>query len=90
MTFYYSSGPYYCWNKFDYWLSSVGQVQAHDAVVGVEHGSIDGKVGGRARIWLDIDAPQSWVQVKSLQGSLLTQQFNLVDHFCSTIVSVQV
>ena len=54
--------------------------------MGVQHGGVDGKVSGGARVRLDVDTPQSWVQVKGLQGSFLTQQLNLVNNFCSTIV----
>ncbi|TNN66394.1 hypothetical protein EYF80_023433 [Liparis tanakae] len=62
------------------------QVQAHDAVMRFEHGRVDSKVSRGTRVGLDVDTPQSWVQVKGLQGSFLTQQLNLIHHFCSTII----
>lgn len=71
----------------EYWLSTIRKVQAHDAVMGFQNSSVGSKVSGGARVRLHIDTPQSWVQVKSLQGPFLAQQLNLVDHFCSTIVS---
>lgn len=70
-----------------YWLSTIGQVQAHDAVMRLEYSCVGSKVSRRTRVWLDVDAPLLWVQVKGLQSSLLTQKLDLVNHFCSTVVS---
>ena len=70
----------------NYSLAPVGQVQAHDAVVGVEDGGVGGKVGGRAGVGLDVHPPQGRVQTEGLQGSLLAQQFNLVHHLRSSVV----
>lgn len=71
----------------DHSLSSVGQVQAHDAVVRFEHRRVDGKVSGGTRVRLDVDPPQSRVQVKGVQGALLAQQLDLIHHLRSTVVS---
>lgn len=56
--------------------------------MGIQHGGVDGEVGGGAGVGLHVDAPQRRVQVKSLQGSFLAQQLNLVDYFCSAVVPV--
>lgn len=75
------------WTPMKYWLSSVGQVQSHDAVVGFEHSGVGGEVGRRPRVGLDVDAPQRRVQVKGFQRPFLTQQLDLVDDFGATIIS---
>lgn len=67
-------------------LSSVGQVQAHDAVVRLQDGRVGCEVGGGARVWLDVDAPQVGVQAEGAERTFLAQQLDLVDDLCTSVV----
>lgn len=67
-------------------LSSVGQIQAHDAVVRLQDGRVGGKVGGGSRVRLNVDAPQLRVQAEGVERSFLTQQLDLVDDLCTSVV----
>lgn len=67
-------------------LSSVGQVQAHDAVVRLQDGRVGCKVGGGARVRLDVDAPQVGVQAEGAESPFLAQQLDLVDDLCTSVV----
>lgn len=71
-------------------LSSVRQIQAHDAVVRLQNGRVGRKVGGGSRVRLNVDAPQLRVQTEGVERSFLTQQLDLVDDLCTSIVPDEV
>ena len=56
-----------------------GQVQAHDTVMRVEQGSVDGKVGRRARVGLYINAPFLGLQPEGLQRALDAKVLDLMN-----------
>ena len=58
-------------------VAAVGQVEAHDAVVGLEERRVDGEVGGGAREGLDVYAPLGRVEAEGLQGALLAELLHL-------------
>lgn len=67
-------------------LSSIRQVQAHDAVVRLQDRRVSCKVSRGSGVRLDVDAPQVWVQTEGGERSFLTQQLNLIDNLCTSIV----
>lgn len=64
----------------------MGEVKAHDAVVGREEASINSEVGGRSRESLNIDTPLSRIQLEGLEGTLATEVLVLIDEFIAGIV----
>mmetsp|Transcript_5080 Transcript_5080/g.12116 ORF Transcript_5080/g.12116 Transcript_5080/m.12116 type:complete len:363 (-) Transcript_5080:194-1282(-) len=68
-------------------VTTTGQVQSHDTVVWSQQGSVNGKVGWRSRVWLDIDTPLFRVQSVCLQSTLLAEFFHLIDNFVSPVVT---
>jgi hypothetical protein len=52
-------------------VASVGQVQAHDALMRGQQRSVHVEVGGGAGEGLHVDAPLGGVQVEGLEGALL-------------------
>mmetsp|Transcript_58698 Transcript_58698/g.139776 ORF Transcript_58698/g.139776 Transcript_58698/m.139776 type:complete len:556 (-) Transcript_58698:504-2171(-) len=64
------------------------QVQAHDAGMGRQQGSVDGKIGWAARVGLHVDAPLLLIQAESLQGPILAQVLHLVNDLVATVVAV--
>ncbi len=68
-------------------VAAVRKVQSHDAVVGLQDGSVGLEVGGRAGQRLHVHAPLSRVQVESIQSALLAERLGLVDVLIAAIVS---
>lgn len=68
-------------------VATVRQIQAHDAVVGCEETRVDGKVGGRTGVGLDIDAPFGGIQIEGLQRSLLAQTLVGIDMLVTAVVA---
>ena len=64
------------------------EVQAHDAVVGVEDGGVGGEVGGGAGVGLNVNAPFGGVAVEGLEGTRAAEILDLVDVLVSAIVAV--
>lgn len=50
-------------------VAAGGEVEAHDAVVGVEDSGVGGEVGRGAAVGLDIDAPLGGVEAVGLEGA---------------------
>lgn len=71
-------------------MTSIGKVQAHDTIMRLAETRIDSQVGRGSRIRLHIDAPFLGIEPVSLQGTLLTQNLNLIDELIPTIVSVKI
>lgn len=69
-----------------YVLATIGQVQPHQAVVGLQQGCVGCKVGRRPRVGLNVNAPAGRIQVERLQSPLLAQQLDLVHHLGPPIV----
>ena len=68
-------------------VATAGKVQSHDSVVGSEKCRVYGKVGGRSRVRLDIDAPLFGVQSVGLEGTLLAHDLDLVDNLITSVVT---
>lgn len=84
-------------------VASVRETETHDSVLGVDErseggeagisigyldfGSLD-SLGGRSRVWLNVDSPDLGVEVECLQGSLSTKVLEDIDvlhvSICST------
>lgn len=65
----------------------MGQVEAHDAVVGLQQARVDGEVGGRAREGLHVDAPLSGVELEGFERTLLAEVLALVYELVAGIVT---
>lgn len=68
-------------------MSTMGQIQAHQSVVGSHDGLVDLQVGRAATQALHVDAPVLWVEVESLQRACLTGEFHRVNVLVSSIVT---
>lgn len=68
-------------------MAAVGQIQAHDAVVWLQKPGVDGEVGWRSRIRLDVDSPLLWVEFVGFQGAFLCKQLDLIDKLVPAIVA---
>lgn len=68
-------------------LSTVGEIETHETVVGLHESTIDVEVGGGTGQGLDVDAPLLGVQVEGLQGAFLAEALRHVDLLVTTIVS---
>mmetsp|Transcript_37867 Transcript_37867/g.83159 ORF Transcript_37867/g.83159 Transcript_37867/m.83159 type:complete len:266 (-) Transcript_37867:74-871(-) len=68
-------------------MSTRGQIEAHDAIVRFEQSGVNGKVGGRARIRLDVDTPLLGIKTVSLESTLLTESFDLINDFVTAVVT---
>lgn len=68
-------------------VTAVGQVQAHDAVMGLAEGGVHGKVTGRTRVRLDVAAPVGGGETVRVQGTLLAEQLDLVDELVAAVVT---
>ncbi|KOM43817.1 hypothetical protein LR48_Vigan05g142200 [Vigna angularis] len=54
-------------------VAAGGEIQTHDAVVGLEQCSVGGEVGRRTRVGLDVDAPPGGIEMEGLEGAGTTQ-----------------
>ena len=68
-------------------VSTAGKVESHDSIVGTEKGRVDGEVGGRSRVWLDVDAPLFGVQSVGLEGTILAHGLDLINDLISSVVT---
>ena len=68
-------------------VAAGGEVEPHDAVVRVEEGGVDGEVGGRSGVGLDVDAPLLGVEAVGLEGTGLTERLDLVDDLVAAVVA---
>lgn len=68
-------------------MSTIGQIQAHNTIMGTQYARIGSQIGRRARIRLYVDAPIVCIQIKQRQSTALSQAFNLVNELIATIVT---
>ena len=68
-------------------VTARGEVEAHDTIVRAEQGGVDGEVGGRAGVGLDIDAPLLGVEAVRLEGALLAKGLDLIDDLVTAVVT---
>lgn len=69
-------------------VAAGGEVEAHDAVVGLEDGGVGGEVGGGAGVGLDVDAPGGGVEAVGLEGAGAAEVLDLVDVLVAAVVAV--
>lgn len=69
-------------------VATGGQVEAHDAVVGVEESGVGSEVGRGAGVGLNVDAPLGGVAVEGLHGAGAAEVLDLVDVLIATVVAV--
>mmetsp|Transcript_11909 Transcript_11909/g.50035 ORF Transcript_11909/g.50035 Transcript_11909/m.50035 type:complete len:337 (-) Transcript_11909:50-1060(-) len=67
-------------------VAAVGQVEAHDPVVGVQEAGVHLEVGGRSGEGLDVDPPLLGIQTERLQRALLAQRLGLIDELVPAVV----
>ena len=67
-------------------VAAVGQVEAHDPVVGVQEAGVHLEVGGRSGQGLDVDPPLLRIQTERLQRALLAQRLGLIDELVPAVV----
>lgn len=63
------------------------KIKAHESIVRLEDGGVDGKVCGGAREELDVDAPLCGVEVEGLEGALLAEELVLVSVLVAAVVA---
>mmetsp|Transcript_14959 Transcript_14959/g.47613 ORF Transcript_14959/g.47613 Transcript_14959/m.47613 type:complete len:352 (+) Transcript_14959:270-1325(+) len=63
------------------------QVQPHHSVVRLQQRRVGGKVGGRARVWLDVHTPLVRIQAEEVQRTRLAQPFQLVDVLVAAVIT---
>ena len=68
-------------------VAAVGEIEAHEAVVGPHDGLVDLEVCWGAGEGLHVDAPGLGVEVEGFEGALLAEQFDLVDVFVAAVVA---
>ena len=68
-------------------VTTVGEIQAHQAVVGTHESLVDLEVGGATRKALDVHAPLGGVEVECLESTLLAGDLNGVDVLVATVVT---
>lgn len=68
-------------------VTTVGEIQAHQAVVGTHESLVDLEVGGATRKALNVDAPLGGVEVEGLESTLLAGDLNGVDVLVATVVT---
>mmetsp|Transcript_18526 Transcript_18526/g.33684 ORF Transcript_18526/g.33684 Transcript_18526/m.33684 type:complete len:256 (-) Transcript_18526:42-809(-) len=68
-------------------MATMGKVQTHDAVMGLEESSVDAEIGGASRIRLDVDTPLLVAHTESFKGSLLAKKLNFVNVLVTTVVT---
>jgi len=47
-------------------VATGGEIQTHDAIVGLEHSGVGGEVGRRTRVGLNVDAPLGGIEMEGL------------------------
>ena len=68
-------------------VTAVGQVQAHEPVVGLHDGLVCLEVGRAAAQALDVDAPLLRIETKGLESTPLAEQLDLVNVLVATVVA---
>mmetsp|Transcript_11910 Transcript_11910/g.50040 ORF Transcript_11910/g.50040 Transcript_11910/m.50040 type:complete len:296 (-) Transcript_11910:20-907(-) len=68
-------------------VAAVGQVEAHDPVVGVEERGVHGHVGGGTGVRLHVDAPLGLVEAVSGERAVLAEDLDLVDVLVTAVVA---
>lgn len=76
----------YLWLECVHSLSSIGQIQTHDAVMRLQDRRVRCEVSGGSGVRLNVDAPLVWVQAEGGECPFLTQQLNLIDNLCTPII----
>ena len=69
-------------------VTSRGQSQTHNTATRAEKTGVDGEVGGRSRVGLDVHSPLGGVEVVSLESTLLAELLNLVNELVTSVVTV--
>ena len=69
-------------------MSTVGQIETHQAAVRAEKSRVNGKVSRTAGQRLNVHAPFGRIETISCQSSLLSQYLNLIDNLVASIVTV--
>lgn len=67
-------------------VTAIGKIEAHDAVVRLNERGINGEVGRRSRVGLDIHAPLLRVQLVRLQCAVLCENLDLIDELITAII----
>lgn len=68
-------------------VSTGGEVETHDAVLGLDHGGQGSEVGSRSRVRLDVDTPLLSRETEGLEGTLAAEVLDLVDVLVTTVVT---
>ena len=68
-------------------VAAAGEVEAHDAGVGLEEAGVDGEVGRGARVGLDVDGPDGGVEAEGGEGALLGDGLDDINVLRTAIVA---
>lgn len=67
-------------------MAAVGKIEAHKTAMGRHDSLVDLEVGRAPAQALDVDTPLCRVKMESLEGTLLAEEFDLVDVLVSSVV----
>lgn len=68
-------------------VATGGEVETHDAVLGLDHGSQGSKVSGGSRVGLDVDTPLLGGETEGVKGTLAAEVLDLIDVLVATVVT---
>ena len=68
-------------------MATVGEIQAHETIMGAHQGLVDLQVGRAATQALDVHTPLGGVEVEGLESTSLASELNGVDVLVATIVT---
>lgn len=68
-------------------VTTRGETETHDSVLGLEQSGKGSKVGSGSRVWLDVATPDLGVEVEGLESSVSAEVLELVDVLVTTVVS---
>ena len=67
-------------------MTTLCQVKSHQTIAGLEKSSVNGQVGWRSGVSLNIGSPFSWVETVKLECSVSAQVLDLVNELISSVV----
>lgn len=68
-------------------VTTGGEVETHDAVLGLDHGGQGSKVGGGSRVRLDVDTPLLGRETEGLKGTLAAEVLDHINVLVATVVT---
>ncbi|RUP49866.1 hypothetical protein BC936DRAFT_141174 [Jimgerdemannia flammicorona] len=67
-------------------MATGGELQTHEAVVGLDQSGEGREVGGGAGVRLNVDTPDDGIQAEGLESPLTADVLNLIDVLVTAVV----